>query len=117
MAGDHQGLPSELGTKTTPLSIAGKVYGQYKRTVVTNHGIRISNILRILLPIGVRETEIDAVWLSTTDGFGAKRGATAHSASITYTIDPQDDFQTVGQIMNGVRDLDLLLNQIKKTLR
>ena len=90
---------------------------QYKHSVTNNHGIRISNILRILLPVGVQETEIDAVWLSTTDGFGAKRGATAHSASITYTIDPQDDFKTVDQIMSGVRDLDLLLNQIKKTIR
>jgi hypothetical protein len=114
---DQKGLPSELGTPTTPLNIAGQVLGQYKRSDNNNHGIRISNILRILLPIGVRETEIDSAWLSTTDGFGAKREATEHSASITYTIDPQDDFQTVSQIMNGVRDLDLLLNQIKKTLR
>ena len=117
IVGNHQGLPSELGTNTTPLSIAGKVLGQYKHFVVGNHGIRTSNILRILLPIGVQEAEIDDVWLSTTDGFGAKRGTTAHSASITYTIDPQDDFQTVSQIMNGVQDLDLLLNQIKKALR
>ncbi len=117
IVGDQQGLPSKLGTSTTPLSIAGKVLGQYKHDVTNNNGIRISNILEILLPIGVLETEIDAAWLATTDGFGAKRGATAHSASITYTIDPQDDFQTVSQIMNGVRDLDLLLNQIKKTLR
>jgi hypothetical protein len=117
ITGEPKGLPAELGTTTTPLSIAGKVLGQYKHGVINNHGIRISNILRILLPIGIQETEIDTVWLSTTDGFGAKRGTTAHSASITYTIDPKDDFQTVGQIMNGVRDLDLLLNQIKKTLK
>src|SRR6267143_3881061 len=105
--GDQHGLPSKLGTQTTALSVTGKVVAQYKHGITQNNGIRIPNILQILLPIGVLESEIDTVWLSTTDGFGAKRGATAHSASIMYTIDPQDDFQTVNQIMDGVRDLDL----------
>jgi hypothetical protein len=117
IVGEQHGLPTKLGTQTNSLSIAGKVVAQYKHGINNNNGIRIPNILQILLPIGVLETEIDNVWLSTTDGFGAKRGATAHSSSITYTIDPQDDFKTVNQIMDGVRDLDDLLNSIKSKIR
>ena len=112
-----QGLPSKLGTNKTALSITGNVVATYKRNLNQNHGIRIANLLQILLPIGVLEADIDAAWISTTDGFGGKRGTTAHSAAITYTIDPKDDFQTVSQIMSGVRDIDVLLNRIKAALR
>ncbi len=115
--GEQQGLPSKLGTPTTALSVTGKALAQYKHSIARNNGIRIPNILQILLPIGILESEIDAAWLSTTDGFGAKRGTTAHSASITYTIDPKDDLQTVTQIMSGVKDIDILLNSISKKLR
>jgi hypothetical protein len=117
IVGEQHGLPTKLGTQTTALSVTGKVVAQYKHGITKNNGIRIPNILQILLPIGILETEIDNAWLSTTDGFGAKRGTTAHSASIMYTIDPQDDFQTVNQIMNGVRDLDALLNLIRRKIR
>jgi hypothetical protein len=117
VVGDQHGLPSKLGTQITALSVTGKVVAQYKHEIARNNGIRIPNMLQILLPIGVLEADIDSVWLSTTDGFGAKRGTTAHSSSIMYTIDPQDEFQTVNQIMTGVRDLDVLLNQIKQKLR
>lgn len=112
-----QGLPSELGTKTTALSITGSVVATYKKKISDNHGIRTSNLLRILLPIGVLEADLDAAWVATTDGFGGKRGATAHNTAIKYTIDPKDDFQTVNQIMTGVRELDLLLNAIRVKLK
>jgi hypothetical protein len=114
---DVPGLPSKLGTNRTALSITGSVVASYKKNLNENHGIRIANLLQILLPIGVLEAEIDAAWIATTDGFGRKRGATAHKAAITYAIDPKDDFQTVNQIMSGVRDLDVLMNKIRARLR
>lgn len=117
IVGTHNGLPSELGTKTSVLSIAGKVLAQYRHAIMTNNGIRTQNLLRLLLPIGLSESDLDVAWLSTTDGFGTKRGTAAHSSFITYAIDPQDDFSTVQQIMNGLRDLDLMLNSIERQLR
>lgn len=115
--GDVLRFPSELGTNRTALSIAGNVVATFKKSLNQNHGIRIANLLQILLPIGVLEADIDTVWISTTDGFGGKRGATAHNAAITYAIDPKDDFQTVNQIMSGVRDLDVLMNKIRARLK
>lgn len=117
IVGEQQGLPKKLGTQITALTVAGKVLSQYKHNLANNHGIRIPNLLEILLPVGVKEADIDSFWLSTTDGFAAKRGATAHSAAVTYQIDPQDDFKTVSLIMQGVRDIDTQLNTIRRTIR
>lgn len=115
--GEQPGLPKKLGTKLTALTAVGKLLGQYRYTLTHNHGIRTHNLLQILLPIGILESEIDVVWLSTTDAFGLKRGETAHSSSISSQIDPRDDYQTVQQVMAGLKDLDLLLNALKRKLR
>jgi hypothetical protein len=93
-----------------------KVVAQYGHGIAKNKGIRIPNLLQILLPIGVLEAEIASAWLSTTDGFGAKRGTTVHSASIMYTIDPQDDFQTVNQIMASAISIFAKPNQTEIAL-
>jgi hypothetical protein len=111
--GQRNGLPKALGTSITSVFIAGEALGQYKRCIRKNHGIRIENLLQMLLPIGILESDLDPVWLSTTDGFGAKRGETAHRTAISYVIDPRDDYQIVKQIMSGVKDVDLRLNLIR----
>lgn len=115
--GDSKGLPSKLGTNITSLHVSGRVYGQYKHAIINNNGIKTPNLLNILLPISVLESDIDSAWLSTIDGFGAKRGETAHTAAVYNQIDPQDDYQTVMQIMSGIRDVDVLLNNIRGKCR
>jgi hypothetical protein len=115
--GEKNRLPRALGTNISAHSISGRALGQYRHTVNNNHGVRATNLLEILLPVGIMEADIDSAWLATTDGFGAKRGLTAHSSAIYNTIDPRDDFNTVTQIMAGVSDLDLALNKIWRTIR
>lgn len=109
-----EGMPKAIGTNRTGLTLVGKAVGQFKVTVAQNHGIRTPNILELLLPVGVEEAQLDVVWLATTDGFGAKRGAAAHSSAVSYVIDPRNDYQTVGQIMAGLLKIDALLNVLKK---
>jgi len=60
----------------------------------------------------IDEADVDSTWLSTLDGFGAKRGLTAHAASVAYTIDPRDDFNTVNLIITGI--LKILITAISK---
>ncbi|MEQ8395959.1 hypothetical protein [Thalassobaculum sp.] len=115
--GEHTGLPRELGTKKTPSSVIGKAVAQYNHSVNNNNGIRSMNVLQILLPVGVLESQIDPVWLSTTDGFAVKRGATAHSTAISYQIDPRDDYQIIQQIIKGIKDIDKIMNSIIQTLK
>jgi hypothetical protein len=117
VVGEQEGLPSKLGTNRTVLSIAGKVLAQYKHRMTRNNGIRTDNLLEILLPVGVSEIDLDAAWLSTTDGFGAKRGLTAHTSAIAQPLDPQDDHNVVLQIMSGMKDVDTLLNSIRRKIR
>lgn len=114
--GNRVGLPTKLGCPESVTSILQEAVNQYFHSLDTNHGIRIENILRILLPIGVRESDLDPVWLSTIDAFGGRRGRAAHSSAVTYTIDPQDELNTVKSIMDGLRELDQLLNRMLRQL-
>ena len=75
-----------------------------------NHGITERNLLRLLLPIGINESEIDSTWLSTTSSFGQSRGETAHSSNHVYhPPDPKNEFDIVTQILRGLVHIDLKL--------
>lgn len=79
-----------------------------------NHGIREENVLRILLPAGIREHEIDPAWLSTIDSFASNRGATAHRAGRPQTPpDPAAELQTVRSIVDGLIPLDARLSELR----
>lgn len=94
--------------------MAAQATTAYNRVVSLNNGIRESNILQLLLPIGFLHSEIDSTWLSTTDSFGAKRGETAHtSIRAQLQPDPATEQTTVQQILAGL----LTLDQRIKTLR
>ncbi len=119
MTGESNGLPKKIGTATTATSITGKAVAQYKFTIRSNHGIKSENILQLLLPIGISEAELDQVWLNTMDGFGVKRGQSAHTSHISHTIDPKDDYDSLfapAGILDHIRDLDEKLYIIKKSI-
>jgi hypothetical protein len=80
-----------------------------------NHGIRESNLLSLLLPIGI---EPDAFttgvlgstgWLTHVDNFGSARGDTAHrSASNRARMlpDPRTEYTIVSTILLGFREIN-----------
>ena len=75
-----------------------------------NHGIRERNVLRLLLPVGINELDIDSLWLATTDSFGQSRGLTAHSSNQVYNPpDPRNEFEIVRQILEGLSAIDAKL--------
>lgn len=117
VTGEQHGLPRKMGTTTTPITIAGKVLSQFRHSVLQNNGIRTENILRLLLPIGVAESEIDPVWIAVIDGFGASRGVAAHAASIKYSINPKDDHDSVSFVLTGLLDVDERLSKLKRSIR
>lgn len=111
------GLPTDIGSSITTNSLIQKFYGQYRHTIKSNHGIKTANLLSLLLPLGILESDIDQDWLSTLDGFGTKRGITAHSSAISYEINPEDDLETIRIIMEGVKKIDTLLNGMLKSFK
>lgn len=79
-----------------------------------NNGIREKDVLRILLPAGIREQEIDPAWLEAIDAFGRARGSTAHGAGKPQTPpDPASELKTVRAIVNGLIPLDQRLSALQ----
>lgn len=50
----------------------------YIDRVDDNNGIKRSNLLAILLPLGLDAAKIDDIWLDSMDSFGGQRGDVAH---------------------------------------
>jgi hypothetical protein len=86
----------------------------YNRVISQNNGIKESNILQLLLPLGFRHSEIDSTWLSTIDSFGVKRGETAHSSFRAQAQpDPVTEQITVQQILAGLLTLDKRIKELR----
>lgn len=80
-------------------------FNRYVRT--KNHGIKAKNILRLLMPIGFTDQDIDSVWLSATETWATARGEVAHkSAKMQVRPDPQKEVKVVQEILDGFRDID-----------
>ena len=80
-----------------------------------NMGVRRANVLRLLLPVGIPEREIDPAWLQKIDAFGQTRGSMAHSprGRVRQPVDPKGEFDTVSDIIEGIRVIDETLKQMK----
>ncbi|WP_406837440.1 HEPN domain-containing protein [Streptomyces sp. AHU1] len=73
-----------------------------------NHGIKEKNLLRLLLPIGLQESDIESGWLSATETWATARGDAAHKgAKMQVKPDPQNELKTVNVVLDGFRDLDM----------
>ncbi|WP_217238746.1 hypothetical protein [Streptomyces sp. AC555_RSS877] len=76
-----------------------------------NHGIKEKNLLRLLLPIGLREADIDSGWLSATETWATARGDAAHKgAKMQVKPDPQNELKIVNVVLDGFRDLDIQMD-------
>lgn len=80
-------------------------FSTYVRT--RNHGIREKNLLKLLMPLGFSETDLDITWVATTDAWAMERGKVAHAAGkMQVQPDPQAEWKSVSKILAGFRDLD-----------
>jgi hypothetical protein len=104
-------VPAELGKQKaiqTFGAVVSKVISDHEKAVLHNHGIREFNLLKMLLPIGVLEHELDLVWLGDVNSFGQNRGIVAHtSARAVQTLpDPADARGQVAAVLSGLVDLE-----------
>jgi hypothetical protein len=83
-----------------------------------NHGLKETNLLSLLLPIGIDSDDLDSAWLSTMNTFGERRGIAAHTSATSYKAtqppDPKTEFDTVNTILEGLKDIDQLINKLLK---
>lgn len=87
----------------------------YLNLLGKNHGVKSKNIRKILLPLGVEESEFDQTWLNIMDDFGKKRGSFAHT---THSVQSQIDLHTEKnrvdvQIIPEITRLDEIIKNIK----
>jgi hypothetical protein len=102
-------LPPTLDER---VDTACKTYDEFVRK--DNHGLRERNLLRVLLPIGVRESDLDPIWVGQMDTFGVMRGIIAHVAAraVRNPPDPVNAREQVARVMDGLADLDALLGRL-----
>lgn len=80
---------------------------QYINRLKENHGIRDKNLKTLLLPTGLDFTTLNQTWLTAMDEFGKARGAIAHlPVGTTGSVNPEDEFKRVKELLIGLRELD-----------
>jgi hypothetical protein len=92
--------------------IADRALTQYGSIVSGNNGIKEENLLRLVLPVGVRRSDLDPTWITDLQEFGKRRGTIAHkSISAHQPIDPQKEWRDVLKLLVGLEALDALIAQ------
>lgn len=86
---------------------------QYREIHSNNHGVREENLLRLILPIGVKKADIDHFWMTNLSEFGRRRGEVAHQAMrAQQAIDPQNELMVVNDLISGLGHLDYLVQNV-----
>jgi hypothetical protein len=114
------------GVDIFPLSSRPKTKESIKQTVQIalnqyisihndNHGVREENLMKMLLPIGVRRDDLDETWITNLNEFGKRRGEVAHKAvKVQQQIDPLAEFNDVKSLLAGLDKLDRLVQFASK---
>jgi hypothetical protein len=112
---DHKDLPG--GWIGIGLSARlQKILDRYKvRIIERNHGVKDVNILRMLLPIGIQESQLSQTWLATMNSFGVERGHVAHSTHAVQTPpDPAVENTRVQQILQDLANVDRMITAVRQ---
>lgn len=108
------------GTETCENIIRRLVQVYENSIVLKNNGISQRDVFKLLLPIGVEQSELDVAWLASMDALSRKRGSAVHSLGkpfiVRHSPDPFDIKRDVDSLLNfpgggGLRDLDDLLKK------
>ena len=80
---------------------------QYKKVHDDNNGLKEKNLVRLVVPIGVRIDELDPTWIVNLNEFGKRRGDIAHkSIKAHQAIDPSSELNDVNNLIVGLEALD-----------
>jgi len=109
---DREGmqLPKLIDTNVSHLlTRCHKALNRFEVIVGRNHGLKEENLIKIVVALGISESDLDPLWVTEMSGFGADRGAVAHSAVKTQQPpDPQIETNRTASLLLGLADLDAL---------
>ncbi len=79
-----------------------------------NNGVKSSDLLSLLKPLGITGTQLDNIWLQTMNTYGEVRGGLAHNTRrAVQPIDPQTEQNLVyRQILPELDRLEQLIRAI-----
>ncbi len=89
----------------------------FYEVIKKNHGLKESNLLALLLPIGINSDDLDTVFLANMNTFGQDRGIVAHSSATSYRgvnnlPDPATELNRIKQITDELIRLDELISDL-----
>lgn len=104
---------------TVPVSYSGGPWGvrealkasrqTLRNWTETNNGIKEKDLLRLLLPTGLKESDMGVAWLSDMSDLGSLRGRVAHhgmAPGAAHPIDPKDAVDHVEKVLPTLCRLD-----------
>ena len=77
-----------------------------------NHGIKESNVLQLLLPIGLEASKLDNDLLIALNNYSASRGEIAHSTRAKQVLTPKDAMVSAMDLLHLIMPLDEYLNSM-----
>lgn len=92
-----------------------KIVADYRNDVKNNHGIKEDNIKKLFQPLGYRIDNFDALFLSTLESYGEKRGEIAHM-SIKHTqqlLNKNDEYNKIEEILMGIVDFEQVIKSFE----
>jgi len=88
----------------------------FSYAVKNNHGIKETNIHRLLLPIGIELQELDPVLIADLNSFAKERGEVAHLSSRKYRtkqqINPKEELTRVKSIIARLIKIDKAIDKL-----
>lgn len=82
---------------------------EFRGWVEQNNGIKEKDILRLLLPTGLKESDMGTSWLADMSELGSLRGRVAHKGmppGATHPVDPKDATDTVEKVLPTLCRID-----------
>lgn len=107
----------DIGTKVD--AFIRKRYEEYYKQIRENKGIKQSNLLTLLSPLGVPGTAYGGTLLPSLDSFGKSRGLHVHNSvrSVQNILDPELEYKRVQDLVVDIKTLDTWLLKCRKQVR
>jgi hypothetical protein len=93
------------------------VIATLEKTVSDNHGLKESNLVSLLIPLGIRPSDLDQTLVASLNSFGSDRGFAAHVIDRVFrdAIDAGTEVTRVKQLVQLLGKLDAQLEALVPT--
>ena len=91
-----------------------KIVGHFIGLIRKNNGVKESDVLSLVLPIGVEYSLLDPVWLQEMETFGTFRGSLVHTThQVQLPLDRDNEYNRImTRIIPELGNVDLLIKSV-----